>query len=414
MMVASYWPTRTGGTENHCRRLAECLVLHGHKCVVLTMRSSLRLRRREVVNGVEVVRIGPVQFLVAALSRLETIVSRCKHPSISDGMSPYAESERGWLRMLIKKLGILSYTVGARWFVSGRKCDVIHVHTSEWISGVAGWIGSRVSVPVVCKEAIQPVLCEFGDTIPFRHCLDAWRRRLFFLALTESMADDLVAAGISRDRVFIVPNGVVIPSAGCDPTSGSGEHVVTVANLTQGGSHKAFDVLLDAWSIVHRNNPRAILTIVGVGDPSMWKLYASRLGCQDTVCFAGYVSELSPLLRKSGIFVLPSRKEGVSNALLEAQAMGLPAVVSDIPGNRAVVIHGVNGLVVRTGDADALAEALLGLMWNEVMRRDMAACARERARTVFGMDIVCRQTIDMYMRIVSRSCHRKQGALCAE
>ncbi|MDY0149622.1 MAG: glycosyltransferase, partial [Kiritimatiellia bacterium] len=69
------------------------------------------------------------------------------------------------------------------------------------------------------------------------------------------------------------------------------------------------------------------------------------------------------------VFCLPSREEGISNALLEAQSRGVACVVSDIRANRAVVTHGDNGWVVPVGDAEALALAVQKLL-DDKPRRD--------------------------------------------
>jgi hypothetical protein len=99
-------------------------------------------------------------------------------------------------------------------------------------------------------------------------------------------------------------------------------------------------------------------------------------GCTDSVEFPGYQADLTPWFQRAAIFTLPSRREGISNALLETQSAGIPAVVSDIPGNRAVVTDGETGMLVPAGNAEDLARALIHLLGNPDVRHRMGKAAR--------------------------------------
>ena len=99
--------------------------------------------------------------------------------------------------------------------------------------------------------------------------------------------------------------------------------------------------------------------------------------------------------------MLPSRKEGLSNALLEAMASGLPSVVSDIPGNVAVVRDGVEGLVVPAGDVAALAEAMVKLYRSPELRDRMGSAARKTIEARFTISAVAEQLEAAYRTLPS-------------
>ena len=110
---------------------------------------------------------------------------------------------------------------------------------------------------------------------------------------------------------------------------------------------------------------------------------ARKLGVADSIDWVGHVSDPFPYLRGARLFVMTSRFEGTPNALLEAMACGLPAVVSDAsPGPCEMIGSGDDaaGLIVPVEDASATADAILHLARDEMLRRRFGLAARERAR----------------------------------
>ena len=126
----------------------------------------------------------------------------------------------------------------------------------------------------------------------------------------------------------------------------------------------------------------------GAGSSEHWRRVAEKKGCSESVFFEGPSDDLTDRFLESGYLVFPSRVEGMSNVLLEAQAAGLPAVVSDIAGNTAVVQDGLNGQVVPVGDAEALSEALLALFRSPSKRAVMGRAARARMMESFAIEKV--------------------------
>jgi glycosyltransferase involved in cell wall biosynthesis len=176
-----------------------------------------------------------------------------------------------------------------------------------------------------------------------------------------------------------------------------------VANVTQGKAHKAFDVLFDAWRKVIDQRPDARLVLIGGrGDNSFWVKHAELLGIRNHIEFHGWIEDLTPFLQKAAMFLLPSRREGVSIALLTAQSCGLPAVVSDIPGNLFVVENGKNGIVAPVENVDALAEGILKLYENPALRAEMGAAARQVIEKRFSIHAVAERMIkEVYPKVTA-------------
>ena len=141
--------------------------------------------------------------------------------------------------------------------------------------------------------------------------------------------------------------------------------------------------------------------MVGGGDARPWEEYAAKLGIGDSVRFPGESRDVDSSYRQAAVFVLPSKCEGMSNALLEAQSWGIPAVVSDIPGNRAVIEDGVNGIVFPVGDAQRLAAGIVRLLDSPTERQAMGHAGRRRMVQEFSIDTVAARLAGVYREVAA-------------
>jgi GalNAc-alpha-(1->4)-GalNAc-alpha-(1->3)-diNAcBac-PP-undecaprenol alpha-1,4-N-acetyl-D-galactosaminyltransferase len=153
---------------------------------------------------------------------------------------------------------------------------------------------------------------------------------------------------------------------------------VTVTRLVQ---QKGVDVLLKAAAQAFGSLTGWRLAIVGDGPlrDELQKL-AQELGVGARLDWIGHVSDPSPYLRAAKFFVLTSRFEGSPNALLEAMACGLPAIVSDASPGPLELIGQDEGLIVPVEDIEATARAITTLASDERLRTRLGAAARERTR----------------------------------
>jgi len=155
---------------------------------------------------------------------------------------------------------------------------------------------------------------------------------------------------------------------------------------------KGFDWLIDAFSRIAAMHPNWNLVIVGEGNarPDLEKQIA-RLGLRARVHLPGWVGNLGDWYQRASIIAMTSRVEGFGNTLAEGMAYGLPAVAFDCEvGPRAIVRHGVDGILVPLGEVDQFARALSELMRNEVLRESFARRAVE-ARHRFGIQTVAKR-----------------------
>ena len=405
MLIWNYWPGPQGGAETQCRRLARELVRQGVSCTVLTRRFSYCARRSELDDGVDIRRVGwfsPIaESFVGAIQKAKRWFASGPdgtRPPESDGSPSGRRRSFGpsipflWLERVFFMMGAWLYLVRRK-----KEFTALHVHESHWIAGFGAWLGVRLQLPVVVKEASFPVLMPIGAGTPFASCWDRWRLSPSYLAQTEHAAKSLSEKGVRIAAV--IPNGVELPSGVADVAANL--NALYVGNFRQGVEWKAFDVLFDAWKMVVAQCPDAQMVIAGGGEIDHWRDYTGRLGIAGAVDFKGSVADVASLYGKSALFVLPSRREGMSNALLEAQSWGVPAVVSDIPGNRAVVDDRVNGLVVPVGNAEALAEAMLSLIRDRELRSRLGRGARLRAEGEWSIASVASRVLGTYNRLAT-------------
>ena len=132
------------------------------------------------------------------------------------------------------------------------------------------------------------------------------------------------------------------------------------------------------------------------GDGSGGKILERRAGHH----WLGHVSDIAGLWARAHIAVLPSRREGLPLSLMEAAACGRPMIASDVPGCREIVLNEQTGLLFPVDDAAALAEAMERLAAMPDLRARYATAARNLVVEKFAADIIGRQTVELYRRLL--------------
>jgi glycosyltransferase involved in cell wall biosynthesis len=157
-----------------------------------------------------------------------------------------------------------------------------------------------------------------------------------------------------------------------------GAPVVGMVGNIRGG--KGHAILLEAAVRVRRVIPEVRFVLVGQGPlESEMRRRARQMDLQGTVVFAGARDDAPRVAAAFDLFALPSLSEGLAIALIEAMALGKPAVVTRVGGLTEVIEDGKQGLVVNAGDPDAFAGAILALLQDAGLRRTLGEAARARA-----------------------------------
>ena len=286
-----------------------------------------------------------------------------------------------------------------RWLVR-HKPDLVYVSMLKHDAFVAVRAGKKAGFPVVLRpegagdtgDLAWQSRGRFGGRIG-----RATRQADAFVALSQRIADELLKAGYPAERIKTIANGVPV-SEHVIPKDVTNSNVIFVGRLAH---EKGLDTLLNAWPTIVHHLPDARLRLVGDGPlRDALEQQAQRLGIASSVEFCGSRTDVAQLLGQSSLFVLPSREEGLSIALLEAMALAVPVVVSDIPGNRILITPGHTGLVFKPGQASELSEAIKRSLLNRDEAHMMARAGHRLVLEQFSIQAVARQHVDLFRRLI--------------
>jgi glycosyltransferase involved in cell wall biosynthesis len=250
--------------------------------------------------------------------------------------------------------------------VRGGRFDIVHSH--EYKSDLLALALGRVTgvIPLATAHGWT------GHSWRERHLYypaDRYLLRRFprVVSVSTEIRDTLIRAGVRRDRITTLPNGidpgvfrrdrsldaVVRAELGLQP----GELAVGAVGRLE--PQKRFDVLLDAFARAQRRVPALKLFIVG--DGSQRRVIADRvaqLGIDHAVRLLGHRHDVARLHHAFDLFVQSADYEGTPNAVLEAMALENPVIATDAGGTRDILRDGLDGVIVPCGNPVALADAL--------------------------------------------------------
>ena len=226
-------------------------------------------------------------------------------------------------------------------------------------------------------------------------------------AVSEQVRQQVIESDkIAPERVHTIHNGLDLEDPESHPTSrpGGAVHVTTVGNIRRVKGH---DLLVRAAAEVVVRHPEVTFTVAGqVLDPAYFEELqhlVRDLGLSGRFRFLGKVTDLRTHLQSADVFVLPSRSEGFSNALIEAMAAGLPVIATDVGGNAEAVQHRVSGLIVPPENAPAIAAAILQLLETPSMTDNLRAAGRKAVEEHFTADAMLRKTAAVYASLMGRA-----------
>lgn len=298
-----------------------------------------------------------------------------------------------------------------RRLIEARHPNLVHLACSRSHKlGAHALVGLGGRPPIVVTRRMDYPL---GRTI--------YRRWLYgravdaIIAVSEGVCAEVLKTGVDPAHVHVIRDGVDVEGLAVwsEPTRREAARRqlgladgtlcgVTSASLNR---RKGQDVLIRALAEVELPPGRNHLVWLFAGEgPARAALegQASGLPPGMDVRFLGQVDQIGPVLAAADVFVLPSRKEGLGVALLEAMAVGVPVVGSAVGGIREAVVSEETGLLVQPADAAGLGRALSRLLADAELARKLSGAARRRVARHFSVRRMCEESEQLYRSLASQ------------
>jgi len=384
LMVISQFKPIIGGAEKQAELLAHALVRKGINVTIVTGWLRPGTPRKEIVDGMRIVRNFSCLRLFGAEKNL-----------------------------IVRILGGISYVISLAMFLvkHGREYDILHVHQVLYPAFISAFIGKGLlKKPILAKMGCSGLTSDIRNIKRF--ALGGLQLRYLIkkmdcvVTVNHEGVEDFRALGYPLSKIHHIPNGVASPRDG----KTNYDNVRSVITTVRLDHQKGLDILLRAWVQVGGREKDVRLLIIGKGPHELeLKKLSKTLGFGDSVIFMGEVNHVEEYLKTSDIFVLASRAEGMSNALLEAMSHGLTCIATNISGNVELMGTGDghdiprgeftivrNGLLVEPEDIEGLAKAILFLIQNQRARKDLGEKGRKHVEQNYSIDLIAEKYIRLY------------------
>ena len=377
LMIAGLFYPSVGGAEKECQKLAKKLMEKGSSVTVLTQQSD-ELPEYEEIEGIPVYRKIRGWHLFEYTYMLSVIQFLIKHRSKYDIIQCFG------LYLFIPPAFLMKYLFGKK-IVSRLEC-----------SGRFGdfWRIKQLKLKKLLMSSSK--------------CLD----KIIFIS--KDIKKELIENQFPSEKLVHIPNSVDVNyfKMPQDLQNKNSKNICFVGRLEE---QKGVEYLIKAMDIVKSEVKDTKLFIVGDGQlRTHLEALGKKLKLNDHVHFIGSANDVLPYYQNSKIFVLPSVSEGMPLTLLEAMSCGLPVVATKVGGNLEIVdsnleageaivsgCHiGENGILVAPKDVKGLAEALLMLLKDEGLSKQLGRNARKNVVKKYSLDEVTEQYLGLYQQLL--------------
>lgn len=391
MLIPNFRPGPTGGAEIQAERLARFLVNEGHQIHILT---------------------NPVKWIDAS-------GNTCQAPdlevfygldSISPNKSKVFNNSTGYIHRPSFTLTHDVYNGAAdtfRYLVTNKNnYDLLHCHFAFGHAVVTVIAARLLRKPCIIKIACAGSFGELHNLWKIRGTSKALRilhQADAIIAISTEVEKELLGFGFEKRRIVLIPNGVDVHHFNPGIRT---EIKDKIRFILTGRLHpqKGIDVLLEATKILKSMGlqNKFEIQLYGIAYPEHdYQTMAVDLNVDNIVKFNPFQSDMHAVYREADCFLLPSRGEGLSNALLEAMSMGLCVIATNVSGMPDVVISGQNGILIPPDSPEILAEKMREIIENPALRCKLGNNARHRVIDKYSLE----QVAKMYSGLYSSLCN---------
>ncbi len=368
-----------GGAEKVLQLLTAYLACRGHEVTVVTLHGGHHAY--ELDRAVRKISLKPNWFTrragrIAALpvqARKLSALLRELQPDICVGNLPRAN-----MALLL-----------TRWF-GYQSVALVTEHAHTWDAYPSSRVRDRVMRWLISR---------------FYHRADG------AITVSQGVGDGLLDFGVRKEQIHVLHNPIELAlirtQARLAPPAFPTSDLPTMITIGRHTKIKDHETLIRAFAMVRRRVPARLL-FVGQGPlQSKLQTLVRELDLSNFVVFAGWQDNPFAWLARSDLFVLSSRFEGFGNVIVEAMACGLPVISTDCRcGPREILRNGDDGVLAPVGDVEALADAMITLLTNHELRRELAEKSLRRACD-FDISIIGAQ----YEALLHSFVRRKSAAL---
>lgn len=312
----------------------------------------------------------------------------------------------------------VSMLLGARRLarhIEREKIDLVHAHLP--VAGVVARAAGRLAeVPVVYTEHAPP---HRYRSIPRWLNLLTWTWQDRVIAISDDVAFSIARHAPRRVPITTIWNG--IDTRKFDPALFNGDEVreelklhatspiVGTVAVFRNTPQKRLDIWLEAARVIHEAEPYVQFLLVGDGPlRSKLEAQAARLGLAEVTHFVGRHADVRPYLAAMDVFLVSSAYEGFGIASIEAMAMAVAVVATDVEGLRNIIVPGETGFLggFDEGVASGLANLTLDLLQDPRHRRDLGLTGRESVKQRFSIERMQAELESVYEEVLSERNRR--------
>ena len=281
--------------------------------------------------------------------------------------------------------------------IQEEQIDIIHVNTrvTQVMASIASRLTGRPFVST-CHGFFKPRLS--------RRVFPCWGRGV--IAVSNGVRDHLINDfKLDAGKVYLIPNGIDTAQFAVDSKTerpikrrqwgAEGNPIIGIIARLSGV--KGIDVLINAFPLVLAEFPQCRLWIIGEGSEKEYlQGLVENKGLSGRVRFEPIVNRSADILPIFDVFVMPSLQEGLGLSVMEAQAAGIPVIVSDVGGLPDLVEDNKTGMLFPSGQSDVLAGRIIDVLKQPRKANAMAEAARLRVNKEFSLEHMTTRTLNFY------------------
>jgi glycosyltransferase involved in cell wall biosynthesis len=372
LFTIRYFSPFIGGTEKQALSLAAQLIGKGDIITIVTSRFDNKWARQEVMEGVKVVRLfSPRIKVVGALFFLACLTGylikyRNHYSLIHTFQIGYTSSLSILMGILLNKPSLLKLAS------SGRGGDIQRARRTLW---------GRVFL-YMAKKASRIIM------------------------VSKTVEQELLAESVHPEKLCRISNGVDLKTYDKEGNKRQIRNKLkipdkkTVIYTGRLSPEKGVDFLLRCFSKVTQSTVCQLIIIAEGPEKKRVMKRIDQLALTDVILFMPTVDEIAQYLKAADLFVLPSQFEGLSNALLEAMACGLPVISTSVGGSIDIIESGINGLLIEYNDEDALSQAISHVLGDSRLASNLGKHARQTVEKKHDIGSIAKQYLTVYDRLI--------------